>query len=47
QSESLAPAWRQVCDDLVCIPTDGTLGAPSAAAVALYEISRQRRALPL
>ncbi|GAB2441782.1 TrmH family RNA methyltransferase [Nocardia tengchongensis] len=47
ESESLAPAWRQVCDELVCIPTDGTLGAPSAAAVALYEISRQRRALPL
>ncbi|UGT42397.1 rRNA methyltransferase [Nocardia yamanashiensis] len=44
-SESLAPTWRQVCDELVCIPTDGTLGAPSAAAVALYEIARQRRAL--
>ncbi|UFS96825.1 TrmH family RNA methyltransferase [Nocardia huaxiensis] len=43
--ESLAPAWLQACDDLVCIPTDGTLGSPSAAAVALYEISRQRRAL--
>ncbi|MEV6098508.1 TrmH family RNA methyltransferase [Nocardia sp. NPDC051981] len=45
ESESLAPAWRQVCDELICIPTDGTLGAPAAAAVALYEISRQRRAL--
>ncbi|MEV6768430.1 TrmH family RNA methyltransferase [Nocardia sp. NPDC051030] len=45
ESEKLAPAWMQVCDELVCIPTDGTLGAPSSAAVALYEISRQRRAL--
>ncbi|AYF74876.1 RNA methyltransferase [Nocardia yunnanensis] len=44
-SDSLTPAWRQVCDELVCVPTDGTLGSPSAAAVALYEISRQRRAL--
>ncbi|MGW4533378.1 TrmH family RNA methyltransferase [Nocardia sp. NPDC004340] len=46
ETEALAPGWRQVCDELVCIPTDGTLGMPSAAAVALYEISRQRRALP-
>ncbi|GAB2551600.1 TrmH family RNA methyltransferase [Nocardia heshunensis] len=45
ESESLAPAWQQVCDELVCIPTDGTLGVPAAAAVALYEISRQRRTL--
>lgn len=45
ESETLGPAWLQVCDELVCIPTDGTLGAPSAAAVALYEISRQRRAV--
>ncbi|WP_369639519.1 TrmH family RNA methyltransferase [Nocardia sp. JMUB6875] len=44
-SEALTSAWRQVCDELVCIPTDGTLGSPSAAAVALYEIARQRRAL--
>ncbi|WP_067546362.1 TrmH family RNA methyltransferase [Nocardia crassostreae] len=44
-SETLASSWRQVCDELVCIPTDGTLGAPSAAAVALYEISRQRRTI--
>lgn len=45
ESVSLAPAWQQVCDELVCVPTDGSLGSPSAAAVALYEISRQRRAL--
>ncbi|WP_405498461.1 TrmH family RNA methyltransferase [Nocardia sp. NBC_00511] len=45
ESESLGAAWQQVCDELVCIPTDGTLGVPAAAAVALYEISRQRRAL--
>ncbi|WP_307817825.1 TrmH family RNA methyltransferase [Nocardia acididurans] len=44
-TETLAPAWQQACDELVCIPTDGTLGSPAAAAVALYEISRQRRAL--
>ncbi|WP_067704801.1 TrmH family RNA methyltransferase [Nocardia jejuensis] len=43
EGETLTPAWRQVCDELVCIPTDGPLGAPSSAAVALYEISRQRR----
>ncbi|WP_071344377.1 TrmH family RNA methyltransferase [Nocardia seriolae] len=43
ESESLPPAWRHVCDELICIPTDGTLGAPASAAVALYEISRQRR----
>ncbi|WP_327145026.1 TrmH family RNA methyltransferase [Nocardia sp. NBC_01327] len=45
ESETLGSAWQQACDELVCIPSDGTLGAPSAAAVALYEISRQRRAL--
>ncbi|MEC3914703.1 TrmH family RNA methyltransferase [Nocardia sp. CDC160] len=45
ESQSLGPTWERVCDELVRIPTDGTLGAPSAAAVALYEIARQRRAL--
>ncbi|MFI1917038.1 TrmH family RNA methyltransferase [Nocardia sp. NPDC020380] len=45
ESERLAAPWQQVCDELVCVPTDGTLGAPAAAAVALYEISRQRRLL--
>ncbi|MGX1808216.1 TrmH family RNA methyltransferase [Nocardia sp. NPDC055321] len=45
EREALDTSWSQVCDELVCIPTDGTLGAPSAAAVALYEISRQRRAV--
>ncbi|MBF6132472.1 RNA methyltransferase [Nocardia otitidiscaviarum] len=45
ERDTLGSAWAPVCDELVSIPTHGTLGAPSAAAVALYEISRQRRAL--
>ncbi|MFI6866902.1 TrmH family RNA methyltransferase [Nocardia sp. NPDC050406] len=45
ETESLGAGWASVCDELVRIPTDGSLGAPSAAAVALYEISRQRRML--
>lgn len=46
ETSGMSAAWQDVCDDLVSIPMGGTassLGAPSAAAVALYEISRQRR----
>ncbi|ASF06193.1 putative rRNA methyltransferase [Nocardia brasiliensis NBRC 14402] len=46
ETGGMSAAWQQACDDLVHIPMGGTassLGAPSAAAVALYEISRQRR----
>lgn len=45
ETETLGSTWAPVCDELVSIPTDGSLGVPSAAAVALYEISRQRRLL--
>ncbi|MGW4742210.1 TrmH family RNA methyltransferase [Nocardia xishanensis] len=46
ETSGMSAAWQDACDDLVSIPMGGTassLGAPSAAAVALYEISRQRR----
>ncbi|WP_280302342.1 TrmH family RNA methyltransferase [Nocardia abscessus] len=46
ETSGMSTAWQTACDDLVHIPMGGTassLGAPSAAAVALYEISRQRR----
>ncbi|WP_228002093.1 TrmH family RNA methyltransferase [Nocardia australiensis] len=46
ETSGMSTAWQQACDDMVYIPMGGTassLGAPSAAAVALYEISRQRR----
>ncbi|MER7449953.1 TrmH family RNA methyltransferase [Nocardia beijingensis] len=46
ETSGMSAAWQAACDDLVHIPMGGTassLGAPSAAAVALYEISRQRR----
>ncbi|WP_040797288.1 TrmH family RNA methyltransferase [Nocardia higoensis] len=46
ETSGMSAAWQDVCDDLVSIPMGGTassLGAPSAGAVALYEISRQRR----
>lgn len=46
ETSGMSAAWQQACDDLVSIPMGGTassLGAPSAGAVALYEISRQRR----
>ncbi|WP_280505244.1 TrmH family RNA methyltransferase, partial [Nocardia farcinica] len=46
ETTGMSAAWQDVCDDLVSIPMGGTassLGAPSAGAVALYEISRQRR----
>ncbi|WP_067473678.1 TrmH family RNA methyltransferase [Nocardia amamiensis] len=46
ETSGMSAAWQAACDDMVHIPMGGTassLGAPSAAAVALYEISRQRR----
>ncbi|CAM3072737.1 TrmH family RNA methyltransferase [Skermania piniformis] len=47
ESRGMSAAWRQVCDATVHIPVGGaasSLGAPSAAAVALYEIAaRQAR----
>lgn len=46
ETSGMSAAWLAACDDTVTIPMGGTassLGAPSAAAVALYEISRQRR----
>ncbi|MGW4369963.1 TrmH family RNA methyltransferase [Nocardia takedensis] len=46
ETSGMSAAWQAACDDLVSIPMGGTassLGAPSAGAVALYEISRQRR----
>lgn len=46
ETSGMSAAWSAACDDTVSIPMGGSassLGAPSAAAVALYEISRQRR----
>ncbi|WP_229683725.1 TrmH family RNA methyltransferase [Nocardia camponoti] len=46
ETTGMSAAWAEACDDLVTIPMGGTassLGAPSAGAVGLYEISRQRR----
>ncbi|RJO74716.1 RNA methyltransferase [Nocardia panacis] len=46
ETSGMSAGWRAVCDEIAEIPMGGTassLGAPSAAAVALYEISRQRR----
>ncbi|GAA5055650.1 TrmH family RNA methyltransferase [Nocardia callitridis] len=46
ETSGMSAAWQQTCDDMVHIPMGGSassLGAPSAAAVALFEISRQRR----
>lgn len=46
ETGGMSAALLDACDDLVSIPIGGTassLGAPSAAAVALYEISRQHR----
>ncbi|MFI6168515.1 TrmH family RNA methyltransferase [Nocardia sp. NPDC051052] len=46
ETSGMSAAWQEACDAMVHIPMGGTassLGAPSAAAVALYEISRQRR----
>lgn len=47
ETSGMSGAWLDACDDTVRVPMGGTassLGAPSAAAVTLYEISRQRRA---
>ncbi|MFC4374668.1 TrmH family RNA methyltransferase [Nocardia halotolerans] len=46
ETSGMSSAWAQACDDLVTIPMGGTassLGAPSAGAIGLYEIARQRR----
>ncbi|MDO3649060.1 TrmH family RNA methyltransferase [Nocardia mangyaensis] len=46
ETSGMSAAWAQACDDLVTIPMGGTassLGAPSAGAISLYEIARQRR----
>lgn len=46
ETSGMSAAWLGACDDTVRVPMGGTassLGAPSAAAVTLYEISRQRR----
>ncbi|NNH74877.1 rRNA methyltransferase [Nocardia uniformis] len=45
ETETLGSTWAPVCDELVSVSNAGPLGAPAAAAVALYEISRQRRLL--
>ncbi|WP_280346975.1 TrmH family RNA methyltransferase [Nocardia neocaledoniensis] len=46
ETTGMSAAWAEACDDLVTIPMGGTassLGAPSAGAIGLYEIARQRR----
>ncbi|MFC9871575.1 TrmH family RNA methyltransferase [Nocardia salmonicida] len=46
ETSGMSAAWAEACDDLVTIPMGGTassLGAPSAGAISLYEIARQRR----
>ncbi|MCQ4119438.1 TrmH family RNA methyltransferase [Rhodococcus tibetensis] len=46
ETRGMSAAWRAACDTVVNIPIGGaasSLGAPSAGAVALYEIARQRR----
>ncbi|MFD3703052.1 TrmH family RNA methyltransferase [Nocardia sp. NPDC058658] len=46
ETTGMSSAWAEACDDLVTIPMGGTassLGAPSAGAISLYEIARQRR----
>lgn len=45
ETRGMSAAWRDACDAVVSIPIGGaasSLGAPSAGAVALYEIARQR-----
>jgi 23S rRNA (uridine2479-2'-O)-methyltransferase len=47
ETTGLSAAWRQACDVIPRIPMTGaasSLNAASAATVALYEASRQRRA---
>ncbi|GGG08098.1 rRNA methyltransferase [Rhodococcoides trifolii] len=46
ETRGMSAAWREACDTVVSIPIGGSassLGAPSAGAVSLYEIARQRR----
>lgn len=46
EAKGMSAAWREACDVVVNIPIGGaasSLGAPSAGAVGLYEIARQRR----
>ncbi|MGW0183923.1 TrmH family RNA methyltransferase [Nocardia sp. NPDC003345] len=46
ETSGMSAGWLAACDETVTVPMGGSassLGAPSAAAVALYEISRQRR----
>jgi tRNA G18 (ribose-2'-O)-methylase SpoU len=45
ETTGLSTAWQEACTDLVSIPVSGaatSLNAANAAAVALYEIARQR-----
>ncbi|MFF0814083.1 TrmH family RNA methyltransferase [Rhodococcus sp. NPDC003318] len=45
EAHGMSAAWRGACDTTVSIPIGGaasSLGAPSAGAVCLYEITRQR-----
>ena len=46
ETHGLSAAWREACDRMVRIPITGaasSLNAASAASVALYEATRQRR----
>ena len=48
ETHGLSAAWREACDRMVRIPITGaatSLNAASAASVALYEASRQRRSV--
>lgn len=45
ETRGMSAAWRGACDTTVSIPIGGaasSLGAPSAGAVCLYEVTRQR-----
>lgn len=45
ETRGMSAAWRGACDLTVSIPIGGaasSLGAPSAGAVCLYEVTRQR-----
>ncbi|MFD4183166.1 TrmH family RNA methyltransferase [Rhodococcus sp. NPDC058514] len=45
ETRGMSASWRAACDVTVSIPIGGaasSLGAPSAGAVCLYEIARQR-----
>lgn len=46
ETRGMSASWREACDVTVSIPIGGaasSLGAPSAGAVCLYEIARQRQ----